>query len=152
MEQARDPIEGKGHRSSRPFRHLFKHDHFTAMLMTSGRNLFRNVVDLEERRMAFWFGYKSAYTLHAHQRTLNGQFSQRPVDGHATHAEQIQQFTFRGQFGIGQPRTGANLLHDDLLDPCIKRGGAFERKGLEGCIILNRFGHNNSQYKNELLR
>ncbi|MNC65813.1 hypothetical protein D3C75_1161400 [compost metagenome] len=67
MEQALDPLEGKGHRSSRPFRHLFKHDHFTAMLMTSGRNLFRNVVDLEQRRMAFWFGYKSAYTLHAHQ-------------------------------------------------------------------------------------
>ncbi|MNI56430.1 hypothetical protein D3C73_1114300 [compost metagenome] len=101
MEQALDPLQGEGHGRAGPFRHLLKHDHFAAMLMTPGLDFFCDVVDLEQRGVPLGLRHEGANPLHAHQCAFDGQLAQCAVDGHATDPQQIQQFAFRRNLGVG---------------------------------------------------
>ncbi len=69
-------------------------ENFTAVLMTALGDLIGDVMHLQHGGVAFHLGHEGADALHPDQKAFAGQFTQRPVDGHAADAQLINQFTF----------------------------------------------------------
>lgn len=111
------------------------------MLMTTLGDLFGDVVYLEKRGMAFEFRHESTYALQAHQHAFDGEFAQRPIDGHPADAELIEQLALGGQLEVRSPDAGTDLLKDDVFDSCIERGRAFQSESGQRCTIVRRVGH-----------
>ncbi|MNT49008.1 hypothetical protein D3C72_1858300 [compost metagenome] len=101
-------------------------------------------MDLEKCRIAFGLGDKGTHTLQTHQHAFDGQFAQGAVDGHPAHAKLVEEFALGRQLAVGAPDAGTDLLQDDVLDPCIQRGGAFKGKGGQGRVVVGRLGHRDS--------
>ena len=109
-------------------RDLFKHHNVAAVYMAAISDFLSDIVNFEQRRRALGHRHKRPHALHAHQQAFDGQLAQSTVDGHAAHAQLLEQLAFGRQLRIGEPGTGADFLHDGLFDPRVQGRRGFKRE------------------------